>query len=77
MTLFPTLFNMKMTAFWDFAPCCLIEVYRPFWGACCLHHQFTHRPDNGGITNSAFFLQSVPVVRRILKINSDYAAEHH
>jgi hypothetical protein len=28
--------SMKMTVFWDVAPCSLVEVYR---GACCLHHQ--------------------------------------
>jgi hypothetical protein len=31
--------RMKMTVFWDVAPCSLIEVYRRFRGACCLHHQ--------------------------------------
>jgi hypothetical protein len=25
--------------FWDVAPCSLVEVYRRFRGACCLHHQ--------------------------------------
>jgi hypothetical protein len=30
---------MKMTAFWDIAPCSLIEVDRHFRGAYCLHHQ--------------------------------------
>jgi hypothetical protein len=29
---------LKMTVFWIVAPCSLIEVYRPFRGACCLHH---------------------------------------
>jgi hypothetical protein len=77
MPLFPTLFCMNMTVFWDFAPCCLIEVYRPFWSTCYLHHQFNHRSDNGGIKNPVLFLQSVPMVRKILKINSDYAAENH
>jgi hypothetical protein len=28
-----------MTVFWDIAPCCLVEVYRRFRGAYCLHHQ--------------------------------------
>jgi hypothetical protein len=28
-----------MTVFWDVAPCSLVEVYRRFRGACCLHHQ--------------------------------------
>jgi hypothetical protein len=26
----------SMTAFWDVAPCSLVEVVRRFWGACCL-----------------------------------------
>jgi hypothetical protein len=29
---------MKMTAFWDVAPCCLVDVDRRFRGAYCLHH---------------------------------------
>jgi hypothetical protein len=29
----------KITVFWDVAPCSLVEVYRRFRGACCLHHQ--------------------------------------
>jgi H+/Cl- antiporter ClcA len=32
---------------WDAAPCSLVEVYRRFVGACCLHH----RPDDGGSKN--------------------------
>jgi hypothetical protein len=31
--------NMKMTVFWDVAPCSLVEIYRRFRGACPLHHQ--------------------------------------
>jgi hypothetical protein len=31
--------SMKMAVFWDVAPCSLVEVYRRFRGACCLHHQ--------------------------------------
>jgi hypothetical protein len=27
------------TVFWDVAPCHLVEVYRHFRGAFCLHHQ--------------------------------------
>jgi hypothetical protein len=30
---------MKMAVFWDIAPCSLVEVYRRFRGAFCLHHQ--------------------------------------
>jgi hypothetical protein len=39
---------MKMTAFWDIAPCSLAEVYRCFRDAYCLHHQ-GYRPHNGGL----------------------------
>jgi hypothetical protein len=28
-----------MTVFWVVAPCSLVEVYRRFGGALCLHHQ--------------------------------------
>jgi hypothetical protein len=30
---------MKMTVFWDVAPCSPVEVYRRLGGACCLRHQ--------------------------------------
>jgi hypothetical protein len=40
--------NMKMTVFWDVAPCCLLEVYRRLRGVCCLHHQGDHFPDDRG-----------------------------
>jgi hypothetical protein len=30
---------MKMAVFWVAAPCSLVEVYRRFKGAYCLHHQ--------------------------------------
>jgi hypothetical protein len=30
---------MKTTALWDVAPCSLVEIYRHFRGACCIHHQ--------------------------------------
>jgi hypothetical protein len=30
---------MKMSAFSDVASCSLVEVYRRFAGACCLHDQ--------------------------------------
>jgi hypothetical protein len=30
---------LKMAVFWVLAPCSLVEVYRRFRGACCLHHQ--------------------------------------
>jgi hypothetical protein len=31
--------SMKMAVFCIVAPCSLVEVYRHFRGACCLHHQ--------------------------------------
>jgi hypothetical protein len=31
--------KMKMTVLWVLAPCNLVEIYRRFRGACCLHHQ--------------------------------------
>jgi hypothetical protein len=34
-----TVASMKMTVFWNVALCSLVEVYRCFRGACCLHHQ--------------------------------------
>jgi hypothetical protein len=33
------LYNIKMAVFWLAAPCILVEVYRRFRVACCLHHQ--------------------------------------
>jgi hypothetical protein len=30
---------MKMTVFWYVAPCSLVEIYRRFRDAYCLHHQ--------------------------------------
>jgi hypothetical protein len=30
---------LKITVFWDVAPCSLVEVCRRFRGAYCLHHQ--------------------------------------
>jgi hypothetical protein len=34
--------SMKMTVLWDVVPCSLVEVYRRFGGAYCLHHQGEH-----------------------------------
>jgi hypothetical protein len=34
-----TVASMKMTVFWDVAPCSLVEVYQCFRGACCLTHR--------------------------------------
>jgi hypothetical protein len=32
---------MKMAVFWVVASCSLVEVYKRFCGACCLHHRGT------------------------------------
>jgi hypothetical protein len=41
--------SMKMAVFRVVAPCSMVEVYRRFRGACCLHHQTTRRtnPEDG------------------------------
>jgi hypothetical protein len=31
--------SLKMTAFWDVAPCSVVEVGRRFRDAYCLHHE--------------------------------------
>jgi hypothetical protein len=36
---------IDMAVFWFITPCSLVEVYRDFRGACCLHHQGNDRPD--------------------------------
>jgi hypothetical protein len=40
----PSLSKLKMTVFWDIAPCSFVEVGRRFRGAYC----FNRRPDCGG-----------------------------
>jgi hypothetical protein len=30
--------SMKMAVYWNVSPCSLVEAYRRFTGACCLHH---------------------------------------
>jgi hypothetical protein len=35
-----------MATFWVVAPRSLVEVYRRFGGAFCLHHKVDHRPDD-------------------------------
>jgi hypothetical protein len=40
--------SMKITVFWDIAPCNLVIVDRRFRGAYCLHH---HRPNDEGSTH--------------------------
>jgi hypothetical protein len=39
--------SMMMAVFWVVAPCSLVEVYRRFRSACCLHYQ-DDRPDDEG-----------------------------
>jgi hypothetical protein len=34
-----TVMSVNMTVFWDVKPCRLVEVYRRFRSACCLHNQ--------------------------------------
>jgi hypothetical protein len=43
--------SMKMTVFWDVAPCCLVEVYRRFRGTYC--------PPSSGRTTSALNMETV------------------
>jgi hypothetical protein len=40
--------HMKMTVFWDVAPCSLVEVYCHFRDVCCCHQK--DHPDDGGNT---------------------------
>jgi hypothetical protein len=37
---------LKIIVLWDVASCCLVEVYRRFRGASCLHHQGDESPPN-------------------------------
>jgi hypothetical protein len=50
---------MQITAFWDIAPCSLVEVHRRFRGAYGLYHQVSdHHPDDGvSISETPIFLQ--------------------
>jgi hypothetical protein len=41
--------SMKMAVFWVVTLCSLVEVYRHFRGAYCLHHQSDECPDDGGM----------------------------
>jgi hypothetical protein len=52
-----------MTVFWDVAPCSLIEIYRRYSGAYCLHH---NRSDDEG----SMYLWNVG------KFLPDYMAQH-
>jgi hypothetical protein len=37
----------KVTVFWVVVPCSLVEVYRRFRDACCLHHQGSYSATTG------------------------------
>jgi hypothetical protein len=41
--------SMKNTAFWDIAPCSLVDVDGRFRYVYFLHHQSAYRPDDGSI----------------------------
>jgi len=51
---FLTAASMKITAFWDIAPCGLVVVERRFRDAYCLRHlgDLIHRPDDGVSTQT-------------------------
>jgi hypothetical protein len=40
---------MKMAVVWAVSPCSLVEVYRCFRGACCLHQQGDVRLDDDAL----------------------------
>jgi hypothetical protein len=46
-----TVVNVKIVDFWIVAPCCLVEVYRRFRGACCLRHLGDDRPASKHLWN--------------------------
>jgi hypothetical protein len=46
--------SMKMTVFWDVAPCRLVEVYQRFRGARCFHHEGNDHPDDGHIKHEGW-----------------------
>jgi hypothetical protein len=61
--------SMKMTIFWDAAPCSLVETDRRFRGAHCLHHhgdEWVLRPNGGGSKHLWNISQFLP----------DYMAHH-
>jgi hypothetical protein len=59
--------NMKMAAFWDVAPCSLVEVDRRFRDAHCLHHQMSD-------SSPWWWRQYAPLKRRA--ILRDYTAQY-
>jgi hypothetical protein len=60
--------GIKLTAFWDIAPCSLIECDRRFKGTYCLHQQ-----DDASIIALMIEAVSTSVVGYILR---DYTAQY-
>jgi hypothetical protein len=48
--------SMMMVVFWVVAPCSLVEFYRRFKGACCLHHQGDARLHSATTQKTAIFI---------------------
>jgi hypothetical protein len=65
--------SVKISVFWDVAPCSLAEVYRCFRGACCLHHQVYNPPDDRGMMTK-FLLGTVyrPCISRTVTVQRCY-----
>jgi hypothetical protein len=57
--------QVKMAVFWVVSPCSLVEVYRRFIGAYCLHHQDDDYPYDGGRNH----------LWNVRKFLSDYTAQ--
>jgi hypothetical protein len=51
-----TVASMKIIAFWDAAPCSLMEVNRHFIGAYCTYH---HSPDDGAASQKAVIFRKM------------------
>jgi hypothetical protein len=59
---------LKVTDFWDVAPCILIEIGRRFRGAYCLRHQDDGRPNNGrrkDLWNVSFYETARPNIPEV------------
>jgi hypothetical protein len=59
---------LKITFFWDVAPCSLADVYRRFGGACCLHR----RGDDGAGSTSETSVNFYQTTRRNVSENSHH-----
>jgi hypothetical protein len=55
-------------AFWDVAPCSLVEVYRLFRGACCLCHQ----GDDGDVTGRAGLIALISEAMRVFETSVNF-----